>query len=73
MAKGMQQHLVDTYKHVHPLMEIRERVAFQNRSFFVGNDILGREGELMQGELMPDEESDPMWVEDEESDSMWVE
>ena len=73
MAKGMQQHLVDTYKHVHPLMEIRERVAFQNRSFFVGNDTLGREGELMQEELMPDEESDPMWVEDEESDSMWVE
>jgi hypothetical protein len=34
---------------------------------------LGQEGELMQEELMPDEESDPMWVEDKESDSMWVE
>jgi hypothetical protein len=30
MAKGMQQHLVDTYKHIFPLMEVRERVAFQN-------------------------------------------
>ena len=57
MAKGMQQHLVDTYKHVYPLMEVRERAAFQNRSFFVGNDTLGREEDLM-----PDEESDSMWV-----------
>ena len=61
MAKGMQQHLVDTYKHVYPLMEVRERAAFQNRSFFVGNDTLGQEGALR--ELMPDEESDSMWVE----------
>jgi hypothetical protein len=42
MAKGMQQHLVDTYKYVYPLMEVRKRAAFQNRSFFVGNDTLGR-------------------------------
>ena len=63
MAKGMQQHLVDTYKHVYPLMKIRERTAFQNRSFFVGNDTLGQEGELMPEELMSDEESDSMWVE----------
>jgi hypothetical protein len=73
MAKGMQQHLVDTYKHVYPLMEIRERAAFQNRSFFVRNDTLEREGRLMPEELMQDEESDSIWVEDEESDSMWVE
>ena len=64
----MQQHLVDTYKHVYPLMETRERAAFQNRSFFVGNDNSGRDEELM-----PDEESKLIWVEDEESDSMWVE
>ena len=57
MAKGMQQHLVDTYKHIYPLMEVRERAAFQNRSFFVGNDTLGREEDLM-----PDEESDSIWV-----------
>jgi hypothetical protein len=57
MAKNMQQHLVDTYKHVYPLMEVRERSAFQNRSFFVGNDTLGREEDLM-----PDEECDSMWV-----------
>ena len=44
MAKGMQQHLVDTYKYVYLLMEVRERAAFQNRSFFVGNDTLGQEG-----------------------------
>ena len=30
MAKNMQQHLVDTYKYVYPLMETRERAAFQN-------------------------------------------
>jgi hypothetical protein len=28
MAKALWQHLVDTYKHVFPLMEVRERVAF---------------------------------------------
>ena len=61
MAKGMQQHLVDTYKYVYPLMEIRERAAFQNWSFFVGNDTLGQEEDLM-----PDEESE------EDFDSMWV-
>ena len=39
MAKSMQQHLVNTYKHVFLFMEVRERVAFQNRSFFIGNDV----------------------------------
>ena len=58
MAKGIQQHMVDTYKHVYLLMEIRERAAFQNQSFFIGNNTLGQEGELI-----PDEESDSMWVE----------
>ena len=58
MAKGMRQHLVNTYKHVFPLMEVRERVAFQNRPFFVGNDVSEREEDLM-----PDEVSDSMWVE----------
>jgi hypothetical protein len=57
MAKGMRQHLVNTYKHIFPLMEVRERVAFQNRLFFVGNDVSEREKDLM-----PDEESDSMWV-----------
>jgi hypothetical protein len=42
-------------------MEDKERLAFQNRSFFVGNDNSEYE------DLTPDEESD------EESDSMWVE
>ena len=59
MAKGMQQHLVDTYKHVYPLMEVRERAAFQNWSFFIGIEASGQEEDLM-----PDEES--------ESESMWV-
>jgi hypothetical protein len=36
-------------------MEVRERSAFQNRSFFVGNDNLGREEDLA-----PDEESNVM-------------
>jgi len=58
MAKGMQQHLVGTYKHVFPLMEIRERAVFQNHLFFVGNDALEQEEDLI-----PDEESDSMWVE----------
>ena len=58
MAKGMQQHLVNTYKHVFLLMEVRERVAFQNRSFFVGNDVSEREEDLM-----PNEVFDSMWVE----------
>jgi hypothetical protein len=58
MAKGMWQYLVDTYKHVFLLMEVRERVAFQNRSFFVGNDVSEQEEDLM-----PDEVSDSMWVE----------
>jgi hypothetical protein len=57
MAKGMRQQLLDTYKNVFPLMEVRERLAFQNRSFFVGNDNLGREEDLA-----PDEESNVMWV-----------
>ena len=58
MAKGMRQYLVDTYKHIFPLMEVRERVAFQNQSFFVRNDVSEREEDLM-----PDEVSDLMWVE----------
>jgi hypothetical protein len=58
MAKGMRQYLVDTYKHVFPLIEVRERVAFQNRSFFIGNNVSKREEDLM-----PDEVSDSIWVE----------
>ena len=57
----MRQHLINTYKHIYPLMEVRERSTFQNRTFFVGNDTLGQEEDLM-----PDEESE------EEFDSMWV-
>ena len=41
MAEDMRQHLLDTYKNVFLLMEVRERSAFQNQSFFVGNDNLG--------------------------------
>ena len=58
MAKGMRQHLVDTYKHVFPLIKVRERVAFQNWSFFVGNDVSEQEEDLM-----PNEVSDSIWVE----------
>jgi hypothetical protein len=58
MAKGMRQHLVDTYKYVFLFMEVRERAAFKNRLFFVGNDVSEREEDLM-----PDEGSDLMWVE----------
>ena len=61
MTKNMQQQLLDTYKRIHPLMEVREREAFQNRSFFVVNDTLGREEELLP--VLPDEEIDSMWVE----------
>jgi hypothetical protein len=68
MAKNMQQHHVDTYRHVYPLIEVRERSAYQNRSFFVGNDASRQEEDLI-----PDEESHLMLVEDKESDSMWVE
>jgi hypothetical protein len=61
MAKNMQQQLLDTYKRRHSLMEVREREAFQNRSFFVGSDTLGHEEELLP--VLPDEEIDSMWVE----------
>ena len=57
MAKSIQQHLVDTYKYIFLFMEVRERAAFQNWSFFVENDTLGYEEDLM-----PDEEFDSMWV-----------
>jgi hypothetical protein len=69
MAKDMQQHLVDTYKRMYPLMEVKERSAFQDGSFFVGNVVLQPEEDLS-----PDEESDSMedLSTDEESDSMWV-
>ena len=62
LAKNMRQHLIDIYKHIFPLMEVKERSAFQYRSFFVGND-----NPEQEEDLSPDEESD------EESDSMWVE
>ena len=61
IAKNMQQYLVDIYKHIFPLIEVRERAAFQKHSFFIGNDTLGQEENLI-----PDEEFDSMWVEDEE-------
>ena len=46
MAKDMQQQLVDIYKLGFLLIKAKERAAFQNRSFFVGNEV----------ELIPEEE-----------------
>ncbi|KAH0560063.1 hypothetical protein GP486_003418 [Trichoglossum hirsutum] len=41
LAGNIRKQLVDTYKLLHPLMEVRERHAFGDRSFFVENDEVG--------------------------------
>jgi hypothetical protein len=53
----MQQYLVDTYKYVYPLMEVRERSTYRNQSFFVRNNTLGQEENLIL-----DKETDSMWI-----------
>jgi hypothetical protein len=39
LAKNIQNQLVNTYKYLHPLMEVKERQAFRDRSFFAENDV----------------------------------
>jgi hypothetical protein len=39
LAENIRNQLVDTYKYLHPLMEVKERQAFGDRSFFAENDV----------------------------------
>jgi len=44
LAENIRKQLVDTYKLLHPLMEVRERQAFGDQSSFAENDV-AREGD----------------------------
>lgn len=53
LAKNIRKRLVHTYKHLRPLMEVKERHAFGDRSFFAENDI----AEDMDEEIQLNEDS----------------
>jgi hypothetical protein len=54
LAENIRKQLVDTYKLLHPLIEVRERDAFRDQSFFAENDV-SRDGD---GDVELDEDSE---------------